>query len=203
MNIKKILFATFLGALLSANASAQSLSYDVSLLTTSIEDGTAFGGATINTLFTGSFTVDSMELGEAVDDFGDTTIIDPIKLAYSFTIGDHDYSYAYDATRDYIADPDFGLGLTTLVVGGDGSGSNFVVEEVISFIFEQSGDADAYELDINTGLGTWVAYDDSTGYSISGAASMNVAAVPAPTEIWLLGAALIAFTGFKRQRLTT
>lgn len=201
MNKIIILFATLLSTFLSVNVNAQSLSYDISFLTTTIEDSTAFGGTAVDNIFTGSFTVDSMELGASVDDFGDTTIIDPTQLAYSFDIGDHNYAYTYDSTRDYIADPDFGLGSTIFEVDGDSSGSNFVVTEIVSFIFEQSGDAEAFGLNINTILGTWSAFDNSTGFSISGTVDMEMADVPIPAAVWLFGSGVLGLAGFrKRQR---
>lgn len=200
MNKIMILYVALLGAFLSVNVNARSLSYELSFLTTTIEDSTAFGGTAIDNIFTGSFTVDSMELGAAVDDFGDTIIIDPTQLAYSFNIGDHNYAYTYDATRDYIADPDFGLGSTIFEVDGDSSGSNFEVTEIVSFIFEQPGDADAFGLDLNTALGTWSAFDDSTGFTISGTVDMEMAAVPIPAAVWLFGSGVLGLTGFRKRK---
>lgn len=198
---KSTLALTLAGALLSVNATASSLDYNVSLLTTTIEDSTAFGGTATGTVFSGLFSVDPQELGEMVVSFDDKTIADPTQLAYQFTIGDHDFSYAYDADRDYIDSPDFGLGLTTFEVIGNDSSSNFEVTGIESFIFEQSGDADSYELSIDSELGTWSAYDNSTGYSINGTASIS--AVPVPAAVWMFGSALLGLTRFKIRRSFT
>ena len=197
MKKTNILLFTLLAALLSGYVNAQGLTYKVSLLTTSVEDGSAFGGTTVNDLFYGSFTVDPQELGDTVKDFGDTTIADPTMLAYSFAIGDHAYSYAYDPDRNYLADPDFGLGSTTFEVAGNDLGNHFEVTDIISFMFKQPGDADSYELYINSEADTWSAYDNSSGNLISGTSS--IAAVPVPPVIWMLGFAFIGLTRIRKN----
>lgn len=202
MNKIHIFLLAILGASLSANVHAYNLSYEVSLMTDSVEDVSAFGGTTIGDEFSGFFSIKTQELGQTVFDFGDTTVIDPIQLAYSFIIGDHNFSYAYDENRDYIADPDFGLGLTSFEVDGISHPGNFEVTGILSFIFQQSGDADSYELDIDSSFGTWSAYDDSTGYVISGSSSISaISAVPAPATIWLLGVAFLAGLARKSRHL--
>lgn len=191
------LFFVILAALLSTHANASTLTYDISFTTSSVEDGSAFGGTTVGDIFSGNFSVNSQELSDTVNDFGDHTIYDPENIAYSFVIGSHDFFYSFDPARDYIADPDFGLGATILEVGGNYLGADFEVTEIISFLFEQAGDADSYGLDIDTDLGTWSAYDDSTGYIASGNVSMTLAsAVPEPSVMWLLG---IGLAGFVRR----
>lgn len=182
------------------HATAAPITYSVSLFTQSVEDSTAFGGTSNQDVFSGFFSADSTELGNIVSDFGDTTIIDPLQLSYNFTIGSHNYSYTYDPIRDYISDPDFGLGSTTLEVSGNGPIDHFNVTDVTDFIFEQSGDADSYELNIDTQLGTWSAFDDSTGFMINGNVSINKMpmSVPEPSIIWLFGGALLGLIRTKK-----
>ncbi len=193
--MKKIKILFFLAGLMgSGYASAYDLLYKVKLRASNTDDSSAFGGVDVGDVFSGVLGADSSSLAAQADGYSDTTITaatpdDGIDFMFNFVVGDHDYNFSYNAGRDYIDNPDYGFAETTLYVNSDALASFPAnVTEIVGFSIDQPGDADSFELSIDTTSNTWSAYDPLTGYGVNG--SVSISQVPLPAAAWLFTAGL-------------
>ncbi len=200
--LKKIILLLAI-ALFSNAATASNMMYSVDLLTGYIDDSSAFGGIAVGDVFSGAFGADSTSLATQVDAFSDTTIVvsdpaDGVDFMFNFIVGGHAYSFVHDAGRDYFSDPDYGFAATSITVNSDALASTPAnVTDILGFSINQSGDADSFELYLDTFSNSWSAYDPDTGYEVGG--TLRVSQVPSPSTFWLLVMGSIGLIAYRKE----
>jgi hypothetical protein len=191
-NIIKLLSITA-ALLVSFNASAHLLQYNLNLETTNVE-GSAFGGISVGEIFHGSLAINTHILQDIVNtDGGFPTIILPLQddneafnLSYIIPIGNYTYteqtagSFYSEFTVD---DPVNVEGIVAFTMDvGDMSFNDFSVASL-------NND--------HPMTGSWSATDGNSGNVVSGL--ITVSAVPIPATVWLFSSSLLGLVGLRKQ----
>ena len=174
------------------------LAYQVSMTVDAINSDTsasantsAFGGVNVGDNFSGMFAANSASLaGQDGTSVAVSLPDDGIDFKFDFNIGNHNYHFAYDPARDYIADPDFGFAETRLDVNSGVTGLD-------GFAVSQYSDADSFEFYLDTTTQRWSAYVPNIDVNVEG--TLSVSQVPVPAAVWLFVSGVIGLMGYRKK----
>ncbi len=168
------------------------MNYQVSMTVDTVDgDSSAFGGVNVGDNFSGMFAANSASLaGQGGTSVAVSAPDDGVDFMFDFSIGNHNYHFAYDPARDYIADPDFGFAETRLDVNSGVTGLD-------GFAVSQYGDADSFEFYLDTATQRWSAYDPNIDVNVEG--TLSVSQVPVPAAVWLFVSGVIGLMGYRKK----